>query len=158
MSFTRYLLTALLLLPLPLVAADSSTAERRAADTFILEKLRKQEGETWERVGQYLQWTYAFDRAGCELAVTRDADAGNRFLQRLPLDEAEPVDTQGSEIVWACRAGRSCIRYEIASRGPTELRQVSRSRLLVMDPADLQPLLNAFVALGRLCRDPYGLE
>lgn len=157
MRLSRCLLTGLLWLPL-MAAADGSTPERRAAGTFILEKLRKQQGEGWERVGQYLQWTYAFDRAGCELAVTRDADAGERFLQRLPLAEVQPVGVQGSEIVLACAVDRPCIRYEIASRGPTELRQVSRSRVLVMDTADVQPLLNAFVSLGRMCRDPYGAD
>lgn len=155
-SLLRWMLPVLLCPGLLWAWGDDSTPARKAARTFILETLRKQEGDTWERIGQFLQWDYRFDKAGCELTVTRDAEVGDHLQQIVPVADATPTGTQGSEIVFACRADKPCIRYRIANHEVLDEQQVSRTRLLVMDPDDLNPLMNAFAELNRLCRDPYG--
>jgi hypothetical protein len=134
---------------------DGGTSARRDVETFVLETLRKQEGDTWERTGRFMLWSYGFDRALCELTVQREAELGDVFRQRIPLKQAQPVGTQASEVVFDCRRGETCIRYEIQNRQQIDTQQVSRTRVLVMDPEDLNPLLNAFAELHRLCRDPY---
>jgi len=148
-----------LVLLLPLLCAwggHGGTSARRDAETFILETLRKQEGDGWDRVGQYMIWNYDFDRARCLLTVERDADLGNLFQQRIPLATASAVGTQGSEIVFDCRDSAPCIEYNIRNRQQTDTQRVARTRLLVMDSQDLTPLMNAFAELHQLCRDPYG--
>ncbi len=147
----------LLLLTLPLLCAwgTAGTDARRDAQAFILETLRKQEGEAWERVGQYLIWTYGFDRSGCLLTVEREAELGDLFQQRIPMADATVVGTQNSEIVFDCREGRGCVDYNIKNREQIDEQRVARTRLLVMDDRDLTPLMNAFAELHQLCRDPY---
>lgn len=154
--------SGLLLLPALLFAACSNalvlgggTAARRDAQTFILETLRKQEGESWERVGQFMLWTYDFDRSGCLLTVQREAELGDLFQQRIPLATAEAVGVQNSEIVFACREDAACIDYNIKNRNQADEQQVARTRLLVMDAQDIDPLMNAFTELQQLCHDPY---
>lgn len=147
-----------LLLALPLLLAwggERSTEARRDVRNFILETLRKQEGATWERVGQYLAWNYEFDRSGCELQVSRRADLSDQFQQSIPLAEAQPVGGQGSELYFQCRGQRPCIEYRVANRARSDTSGQVRARLLVMDPDDLVPLQNAFAELHQLCRDPY---
>ena len=146
-----------LLLALPLLCAwvGGDTEARRDAKTFILETLRKQEGDAWERTGQYMIWTYGFDRAGCELTVQREAEFGDLFQQRIPMAKATAVGTQNSEIVFDCRAGLPCVDYQIKNTQVTDEQRVARTRLLVMDHEDLTPLMNAFAELHQLCRDPY---
>lgn len=153
-SLFRSLLLASMLLPLGVTAGDS-TAARRDAGTFILETLRKQEGESWERTGRYLLWTYDFDSARCLLTVQREAELGDFFQQRIPLAAASPVGSQNSEIVFDCRERKPCIDYNIKNREQIDEQQVARTRVLVMDPHDLTPLINAFAELHQLCRDPY---
>ncbi len=150
-------LPSVLLLVLPLLSAwgGGGTSARRDAETFILETLKKQEGETWERVGQYMIWSYDFDRARCLLTIGREAELGDLFLQRIPLATAMAVGTQNSEIVFDCREGTACIDYSIKNRRRNEEQRVARSRVLVMDDQDLTPLMNAFTELHQLCRDPY---
>ncbi|ROH89029.1 hypothetical protein ED208_11485 [Stagnimonas aquatica] len=148
----------LLLAALPLLLAwgsDPSTQARREVRNFILETLRKQEGATWERVGQYLAWSYEFDRSGCELRVSRRADLSDQFQQSIPLAEAQPVGGEGSELLFQCRGQRPCIEYRVANRQRSDTGLQPRGRLLVMDPDDLRPLQNAFAELHQLCRDPY---
>lgn len=146
-----------LLLALPLLCAWTvgGTEARRDARTFILETLRKQEGDAWERTGQYMIWTYGFDRAGCDLTVQREAEFGDLFQQRIPLAKAIAVGTQNSEIVFDCRNGTPCVDYNIKNLQLTDEQRVARTRLLVMDSEDLTPLMNAFAELHQLCRDPY---
>lgn len=146
-----------LLLALPLLCGwlGGGTEARRDAKTFILETLRKQEGDAWERTGQFMIWTYQFDRAGCALTVEREAEFGDIFQQRIPMASATAVGTQNSEIVFDCRAGEPCVDYLIKNLDVTDEQRVARTRLLVMDSADLTPLMNAFAELHQLCRDPY---
>lgn len=153
----RLTLSLLLLLIAPALLAwgREELPARRDAATFVLETLRKKEGETWERTGQFLLWTYGFDRARCELTVQREAELGDVFRQRIPLKEAIAVGSLGSEIVFECRRGDACIAYEISNRQQIDARQVAKSRVMVMDPDDLTPLMNAFAELHQLCRDPY---
>lgn len=151
----------LVLCTLPLLLAwggSASTPERRDVRTFILETLRKQDGATWERVGQYLLWSYDFDRSGCELRVSRSAEFGDRFQQFIPLAEAQPTGSTASELAFQCRYNRPCIRYQVANTRDSEVSGQARSRLLVMDPDDVRPLQNAFAELHQLCRDPYASE
>ena len=148
----------LLILALPLLCAwggGGATKARRDAQTFILETLRKQEGDAWERTGQFMIWTYSFDRAGCELTVQREAELGDLFQQRIPLAKATVVGTQNSEIVLDCRAAEPCVEYNIKNINVTDEQRVARTRVLVMDSGDLTPLMNAFAELHQLCRDPY---
>ena len=146
-----------LLLAAPLLVAWSrgDTPARRDVQTFILETLKKQEGEAWERVGQFMIWEYGFDRSGCLLTIQREADLGDLFQQRIPLATASAVGTQNSEIVFDCRDGASCIDYNIKNARESDEQRVARTRLLVMDAEDLTPLMNAFAELHQLCRDPY---
>lgn len=132
-----------------------STLPRQDARTFILETLRKSEGASWERTGQFLLWSYAFDRSGCELSVSRSASFSDQFTQRIPLAEAAPVGVRGRELLFSCRRNQSCVRYEVANPERREVRQLRATRLLPPDPDDLGPLQNAFVELHQLCRDPY---
>lgn len=151
----------LLLITLPLLLAwggESPSDERRDLRLFILETLRKQEGATWERVGQDLLWSYDFDRAGCELRVRRSAGFSDDFQQFIPMAEAQPVGSRGSELTFQCRLQRPCIRYQVANMRESEVSGQVRSSLLVMDPDDLRPLQNAFAELHQLCRDPYASE
>lgn len=148
-------LLLLALLPLLCAWGGGGTSARRDAETFILETLRKKEGDTWDRTGQYLIWTYDFDRARCLLTVEREAELGDWFQQRIPLASAAAVSTQGSEIVFDCRERADCIDYNIKNRDRADEQRVARTRLLVMDTADLTPLMNAFAELHQLCRDPY---
>lgn len=150
-------LPSLLLLLVPTLCAWSggSTPARRDAGRFILETLRKQEGAGWERVGQYMVWTYGFDQARCLLTIEREAELGDLFQQRIPLAAATPVGSQNSELVFDCRDGAACIDYNIKSRIGTDEQRVARTRVLVMDAEDLTPLMNAFAELHQLCRDPY---
>ncbi|MES2883495.1 MAG: hypothetical protein V4709_01720 [Pseudomonadota bacterium] len=136
-------------------AAGGGTPSRRDAETFILETLRKQEGEAWERTGQFMIWTYGFDRARCLLTVQREAELGDLFQQRIPLATASAVGTQNSEIVFDCRNGAACIEYNLKSTQRADEQRVARTRVLVMDHQDLAPLMNAFAELHQLCRDPY---
>lgn len=147
-------LIALLLLPL-LCAWGGGSSARHDAQQFILETLRKQEGEGWDRVGQYMIWTYDFDRTGCLLTVEREAELGDLFQQRIPLARATVVGSQNSELVFDCREAANCINYNIKSTRVTDEQRVARTRLLVMDTQDLTPLMNAFAELHQLCRDPY---
>ncbi|MES2683446.1 MAG: hypothetical protein V4650_07990 [Pseudomonadota bacterium] len=147
-------LCLLLLLPLCAVAGEG-TAARREAGNFIVETLRKQEGDGWERTGRFLIWDYRFDATGCQLSVQRESGFGDLFQQRIPLTLATAVGTQGNEIVFDCREAAACIDYRIKNLQEVDEQRVARSRLLVMDSADLPPLLNAFVELQQLCRDPY---
>lgn len=135
--------------------AGEGSAARRDAQSFILETLRKQEGEAWERTGQFMIWTYSFDRTGCALTVQREAQLGDLFQQRIPLATATAVGTQNSEIVFDCRSGEPCIDYNIKNRDVADEQRVARTRVLVMDHQDLTPLMNAFAELHQLCRDPY---
>ena len=138
-----------------LVLGGGGTVARHDAQTFILETLRKQEGETWERLGQFMLWSYGFDRSGCLLTVQREAELGDLFQQRIPLAATDGMSMQGSEIVFACRDGVACIDYSVKNRNQTDEQRVARTRLLVMDAHDINPLLNAFAELHQLCRDPY---
>ena len=153
----RPALKPLLLLCLPWLCAlgGGGTPERRDVETFILETLRQQEGDTWERVGQFMTWRYGFDRARCLLSVERDAELGHYFQQRIPLAEAAPVGVQNSEIVFDCREGKPCIDYNVKTSALVDEKRVARTRLLVMDSSDVTPLINAFAELHQLCRDPY---
>lgn len=135
--------------------AGGGTGARRDAETFILETLRKQEGEAWERTGQFMIWTYHFDRARCLLTVQREAELGDLFQQRIPLASASAVGTQNSEIVFDCRDSANCIEYNIKNRDNADEQRVARTRVLVPDGNDLTPLMNAFAELHQLCRDPY---
>lgn len=135
--------------------AGGGTGARRDAETFILETLRKQEGEAWERTGQFMIWTYGFDRARCLLTVQREAELGDLFQQRIPLATASAVGTQNSEIVFDCRDAADCIEYNIKNRDRSDEQRVARTRVLVPDGNDLTPLMNAFSELHQLCRDPY---
>ena len=148
----------LALLPLLLLLcawSSGGTPARRDVETFILETLRKQEGDTWERTGQFMIWTYDFDRARCLLTIEREAELGDLFQQRIPLATASAVGTQNSEIVFDCRENTPCIDYNIKNRKQIDEQRVARTRLLVMDSQDLTPLMNAFAELHQLCRDPY---
>lgn len=153
----RNLKQPLLVLALPWLMAftRADTPARRDVQTFILETLQKQEGEAWERTGQFMLWSYRFDRSGCELTVQREADLGDLFQQRIPMATATAVATQGSEIVFDCRNGQPCIDYNIKNPRLTDTQRVARTRVLVMDQQDLTPLMNAFAELHQLCRDPY---
>lgn len=152
----RHTKALLMLLALPLLCGwGGGTAARRDVQTFILETLRKQEGETWERLGQFMLWTYDFDRSGCLLTVQREAELGDLFQQRIPLAVVTATRMQNSEIFFACREGAACIDYNIKNRSQADETRVARTRVLVMDPQDLTPLLNAFAELQQLCRDPY---
>lgn len=133
----------------------ASTPARREAQTFILETLRKQEGEGWQQLGQFMLWRYGFDRSGCLLSVEREAELGDLFQQRIPLLAAEAMPAQNSEIIFACRGGVACIDHNIKNRQQTDEQRVPRTRLLIMDANDIPPLLNAFAELQQLCRDPY---
>lgn len=148
-----------LFLALPLLLAwGGGTPARRDVHTFILESLRKQQGEAWELTGQFLIWSYGFDRSGCLLTVQREAELGDLFQQRIPMAEATVVGSQGSELVFDCRRGDGCIDYNIKNRYTTDEQQVVRTRVLVMDAQDIAPLMNAFAELHQLCRDPYAPE
>ena len=151
----------LLLCTVPLLVGwfgSASTQDRRDVRTFVLETLRKQEGATWERVGQFLLWSYHFDRSGCELQVNRSAEFGDEFQQFIPLAEAQPVGGNATELAFQCRYNRPCIRYHIANTRESDVSGQPRSSLLVMDPDDVRPLQNAFAELHQLCRDPYASE
>ncbi|MDP3858270.1 MAG: hypothetical protein Q8Q73_10985 [Stagnimonas sp.] len=151
----------LLISLLPLLLAwggDASTQDRRELRVFILETLRKQEGPTWDRVGQYLLWSYAFDRSGCELRVSRSAEFSDQFEQFIPLAEAQPVGGTATELAFQCRYNRPCVRYQVANPRDSDVSGRARTSLLVMDPDDVRPLQNAFAELHQLCRDPYAAE
>lgn len=146
----------LLLCALPLLwACGGGHSLRSDVQGFILETLRKKEGDAWERTGQYMIWTYRFDRSGCELSVQREAELGDFLQQRIPLAKASVVGTQNSEIVFDCRSGEPCVDYLIKNTQRSDQQRVARTRLLVMDSEDLTPLMNAFAELHQLCRDPY---
>ena len=155
MRVPRSSLLFLMLLAMLGSAAAEANAARRDAGRFILETLGKQQGDTWERVGRFMFWTYSFDRSGCLLSVQREADFGDLFQQRIPLANATVVGAQNSEIVFDCRDGEACIDYNSKSRRGADERSVARARLLVMDTRDINPLMNAFAELHQLCRDPY---
>ena len=148
-------LCLLLLLPAFCAGAGEGLSARRDAASFIVETLRKQEGDAWERTGRFLIWDYRFDASGCQLSVQRESGFGDLFQQRIPLATATAVGTQGNEIVFDCREAAACIDYRIKNPQQIDEQRVARSRLLVMDSADLPPLLNAFAELQQLCRDPY---
>ena len=149
---------AVLLLLLPCLLgwrSNDSTEPRRDARVFILETLRQQAGSAWDRVGQFLLWSYDFDAQGCELTVQRESGFGDSFTQTIPFAEAAPVGVQRDQLLLACRARAPCIHYAVSNPRHREERRVPRSGLLVMNPDDLTPLSNAFAELHRLCRDPY---
>lgn len=150
----------LLLLSLPLLLAwgGGSTPARNEARVFILETLRKQEGSTWERLGQYLFLSYDFDRSGCELRIRRAAEFGDDFQQFIPMAEAQPVGATATELAFQCRLNRPCIREQVSNPRESEDDGVPRTRILVMDPDYVRPLQNAFAELHQLCRDPYASE
>lgn len=148
-------LLPLCLVPLLWACGGGASAVRSDVQGFILETLRKKEGDAWERTGQYMIWTYRFDRSGCELSVQREAELGDFLQQRIPLAKASAVGTQNSEIVFDCRNGEPCVDYLIKNTQLTDQQRVARTRLLVMDSEDLTPLMNAFAELHQLCRDPY---
>ena len=154
----KLLILALVVLPLLSAWGERSTGARRDARTFILETLRKQEGDTWERVGQFLLWNYDFDRAGCELTVTRTAGLGDEFRQIIPLAEAQPVGGNASQLFFQCRYNKPCIGYVVANPDRHDESGRARSSLLVMDRDDVRSLQNAFAELHQLCRDPYAKE
>ncbi len=154
-DFVVALLLALALPAMSACAGPRTTEARRDVQAFILETLRKQEGEAWQRVGQYLLWSYRFDTAGCELEVGRESDLGDLFTQRIPMASATVVATQNSELVFDCRQATPCVDYRIKNPQNIDEQRVARTRLLVMDDADLTPLMNAFAELHQLCRDPY---
>lgn len=136
----------------------ASTQERRDVRTFVLETLRKQEGATWDRVGQFLLWSYSFDRSGCELRVSRTGEFSDEFQQFIPMAEAQPVGGNATELAFQCRYNKPCIRYHIANTRESDVNGQPRTTILVMDPDDVRPLQNAFAELHQLCRDPYASE
>jgi hypothetical protein len=150
-------------LMLALAGWGGGGAQRRHdADDFILDKLRQQRGETWQRVGHEFLWDYGFDRKGCELTVQRLAPYGSRFVQIIPVGDTVPTWRHDEALSFLCRDTRDCIverTQNVGGSGPaTEERRVGQARVLVPDPNDLPKLADAFTELNRLCDDAYRLN
>lgn len=135
---------------------QQDTLPRHEANTFIVQTMSKQDGKVWDRLGQFVFFSYDFDRTGCTFTATRRAEFGEDFQQIIPMNRAVPVGTTDSELVFDCMGGGQCITHQIRNLVQLDDNTVGRSRVVVMDPTDLLPLANAFTELHRLCSDPYG--
>lgn len=136
--------------------SSGSTQARRDAVRFILEKLRVQRGETWDRVGKEFLWTYRFDNKGCELTVIREANYGDQFTQVIPIGDATPLWRHDANLTFYCQDTPDCITRRLQSpHVDGDEKKVGEARLLVMNPNDLPKLADAFNELHRLCDDAY---
>lgn len=135
---------------------DPSGDARRDAGRFILEKLERRAGDTWERSGQHFIWDFRFSPNGCELTVERSArDRQAVFVQRLPMADLAPQALGDGALRFACSRGDDCITFQ--DLDGTRLRRGGRgsTMLPVMQPDDQPKLLDAFLELHRLCDDAY---
>ena len=158
---TEWLTIACLFLCNP--AAPGDTQPKQDAVRFILSKLQNEQGDTWERVGQYFRWNYRFDRSGCELEITRrdlytaDPAENLRYQEVLPLTRLRPQPSSDASLLLVCTSGKACVDYRLlgksAASGEGRLRG---TRLMVPESSDLPKLQTAFDELHRLCDDPYG--
>lgn len=152
----------LLLLMLPAVCwafgnRDDTSDARRDANRFILEKLNRQKGESWNRSGQYFLWSYRFSRNGCELTMRREGVEGGRIVtQQLPIADIVPLWTGGASLGLYCQSRLDCIDIDITDQGPADSAKLSETSVLVPEPDDLPKLKDAFGELHRLCDDAYG--
>lgn len=156
--------TLLMLLALPtclsaaLLGSETSAA-RRDANRFILEKLQRQDGEGWNRSGQFFLWRYAFSSDGCELTVERQALQGGELVrQRVPVRDVVPAWAGSASLQLYCQATGGCIELQVMGSGPTRESRLSETSLLAPQPDDLPKLHDAFVELNRLCDDAYRRE
>lgn len=137
---------------------SGNTQARQDAVRFILEKLRVQRGETWDRIGKEFLWTYRFDRQGCELTVIREAAYGDRFTVVIPVGDAAPLWRRDASLSFYCQDTADCIRRKVESTAAgvdNDEKRVGEAKLLVMNPNDLPKLADAFNELHRLCDDAY---
>ena len=145
---------AVLLLPGWLFQQD--TLARHDANVFIVQTLSKQSGKVWDRLGQFVFFSYDFDSEGCTFTATRHAEFAEDYQQIIPLSRAKPVGLTDSEIVFDCEGGGQCVTHQVRNLVSLDDVKAARTRLLAMDPTDLEPVANAFTELHRLCSDPYG--
>lgn len=156
-----WLLIACLFLCKPVAPGD--TQPKQEAVKFVLSKLQREDGDTWERVGRYFSWSYRFDRSGCNLEITRREmfserpQDGRSYQETLPLADLRPRWSGDATLLLACAENDGCIDYRLS--GTVDEKQEGRlraTRLMVPESRDLPKLQTAFDELHRLCDDPYG--
>lgn len=145
---------------LPASAAAGTSKERRDANRFILEKLNRENGEGWQRAGQFFLWSYRFSSDGCTFDIKREAvEGGGIVAQKLPLADIVPVWQGSGSLALYCQSTTDCIEMTTSgAQQPVETKALGQTTLLAPVPDDLPKLNDAFVELHRLCDDAYRSE
>lgn len=148
---------------LPLLCAfgggDHTSAERRDANRFILEKLKRQAGEGWQRSGQFFLWSYRFSKDGCELTINREAVQGGELVtQIVPIADVVPVWQGSASVGLFCQATTDCIELETKGGARDNRLLLGDTAILAPQPDDLPKLVDAFAELHRLCDDAYARQ
>lgn len=157
-ALTATLLTGLLAACATSLVQPGDTDAKRDVIRFIERQLTREDGEGWERSGQYFAWQHQFSRDGCTLHVTRRDLHSIRILREsIPMDRVRPGWGGQSSLLFACAYDRACIDYQHSGANLRDEGTRRQTRLLVPDPHDLPKLQDAFTELQRLCDDPYRL-
>lgn len=150
-----------LFIALPAAGLDPSwnlfgSKERRDATRFILEKLRRQSGDNWERVNRFFYWTYDFDKSGCELFISRREGGGLHVYDlEIPIAEVSPINLRDGQLRLLCRERSDCVHYRHSGPGVDDEGELGEARILPPEHFDLPKLTHAFEELSRLCDNPY---
>jgi len=139
-------------------SSDKTSAERRNANRFILEKLKRETGEGWQRSGQFFLWSYRFSKDGCELTIIREAVQGGDLVQQIvPIADVVPVWQGSPSVGLYCQSTTDCIELDSKSASsPNSSLRIGDTSVLAPVPDDLPKLADAFAELHRLCDDAYG--
>ncbi|WP_029890201.1 hypothetical protein [Polycyclovorans algicola] len=140
------------------VMVQGDTQAKREVIVFIDRLLSREQGEGWERTGQYFAWSFNFSGDGCTLHATRRELTGSRVLrQAIPLDRTRPGWDGSTSLIFACDQGPACIDTLHQGVGLRDEFGADDTQLFAPDPHDLPKLADAFTELKRLCDDPYRL-
>ena len=134
----------------------SENEQRVNAARFVLEKLREEQGDGWDRTGRWFVWSYKFSRNACELEVQREnSQTADYFRQRIPMARVSVAWNGKAHLQFACDYGDACIEIADSQRDSRETAYLNRTQVLVMRPHDLPRLMDAFEELHYLCDEAY---
>jgi len=131
---------------------------RRETAQWVLEKLKREDGPTWERAGQYFLWNYRLQDDLCELEIRREAvDGSGTVTTRIPLADTVPHWHDETQLPMQCVYDRSCISVKVDDphdlEGSHQLQR-SQTQIMVMRPDDLPKLQDGLMRLHQLCDEP----
>lgn len=129
--------------------------ERRHAGEFVLEKLRQQQGEIWQRLGRHFFWSFDIEQHCTLLVLREDREGGHRLNQRIPLASVITRWESEDQLTLRCSGQTACIDYRQLADGKVHEGRLRYSKLPVAHPDDLPKLRDALLELNRLCDDRY---